>query len=38
MIGQGAFAALETGAACAAAAYALELCFEKGLIKRSTTE
>lgn len=38
MIGQGVFAAAETGAACAAAAFALELCFEKGFIQRSTTE
>ena len=38
MIAQGAFAAVETGAACAAAAFALELCFNKGWIKRSTTE
>ena len=34
MILQGSFAAVETGAACAAAAYALEFSFEKGWIKR----
>ena len=38
MIAQGAFAAIETRAACAAAAFAIELCFGKGWIKRSTTE
>ena len=38
MILQGSFAAVETGAACAAAAFALETCFEKGWIQRSTSE
>ena len=38
MIAQGAFAAVETGTACAAAAFALEVCFNKGWIQRSTSE
>eukprot|EP00320_Phaeocystis_rex_P009811 CAMPEP_0119095330 /NCGR_PEP_ID=MMETSP1178-20130426/169130_1 /TAXON_ID=33656 /ORGANISM="unid sp, Strain CCMP2000" /LENGTH=210 /DNA_ID=CAMNT_0007079125 /DNA_START=26 /DNA_END=658 /DNA_ORIENTATION=+ len=38
MIAQGAFATVETGVACAAAAVALEVCFDKGWIQRSTTE
>jgi len=38
MILSGTFNALETGAACAAAAFALELCFRKGLIQRSSIE
>jgi len=38
MILSGTFNALETGAACAAAAFALELCFTKGLIQRSSVE
>ena len=36
MILQGSFAAIETGAACAAAAFAIETCFNKGWIKRCT--
>lgn len=36
MILQGSFATVETGAACAAAAFAIEACFEKGWIKRCT--
>ena len=36
MILQGSFAAVETGAACAAAALAIETCFNKGWIKRCT--
>lgn len=38
MIFQGSFAAVETGAACAAAAFAIEFCFTKEWIKRSNVE
>ena len=38
MIGQGVFGAAETGAACVAAAFAIETCFSKGWIKKSTIE
>ena len=34
MILDGSFAAVETGAACAAAAFALEFCFTKGWVQR----
>lgn len=34
MLSQGAFAAVETGVACAAAAYALEAAFARGWIQR----
>ena len=36
MIGQGTFFAIETGAACAAAAFAIEFAFGKGWIKQCT--
>jgi hypothetical protein len=38
MILDGSFHAVETGVACGAAAFALEACFNKGWIQRSSTE
>mmetsp|Transcript_52141 Transcript_52141/g.117079 ORF Transcript_52141/g.117079 Transcript_52141/m.117079 type:complete len:95 (+) Transcript_52141:395-679(+) len=38
MLAQGVFAAAETGAACAAAAFALEFAFSQAWIARSSVE